>query len=372
MNVLQIANDYLNTKLYISLFNALEKIGIYNIIFVPVQQNCSYRKSSDEGRSDDSNLIISPCFTQLDRFVYFSKQKKLLAGIERTIDLKSVCVAHAHTLFSAGYTAMKIKKKYGIPYIVTVRNTDVNIFFKKMRHLCGTGIEIMKAAAMIVFLSSAYRKKVIEEYVPTSMKSEIENKCKVIPNGISDVFLNNPGKPHDIKKDNIRLICAGEINKNKNLIETIKASRILKNKGINVSITAVGDVTEKMCQKWVDDPLVCHIPRCSQDKLLEYYREADIFVMPSHTETFGLVYAEAMSQGLPVIYTRGQGFDGQFEEGEVGYPVLDMSSDDIAQKIIQILNGYNRISQNCINSASHFDWRIIADEYSTIYKKIAK
>ena len=37
------------------------------------------------------------------------------------------------------------------------------------------------------------------------------------------------------------------------------------------------------------------------------YRENDIYVMPSIIETFGLVYAEAMSQGLPVIYTRGQG-----------------------------------------------------------------
>jgi len=43
--------------------------------------------------------------------------------------------------------------------------------------------------------------------------------------------------------------------------------------------------------------------------------------MPSITETFGLVYAEALSQGLPVLYTRGQGFDRQFEEGEVGYAV---------------------------------------------------
>lgn len=40
--------------------------------------------------------------------------------------------------------------------------------------------------------------------------------------------------------------------------------------------------------------------------------------MPSHKETFGLVYAEAMSQGLPIIYTKNQGFDGQFPDGYVG------------------------------------------------------
>ena len=40
------------------------------------------------------------------------------------------------------------------------------------------------------------------------------------------------------------------------------------------------------------------------------------FCLPSHAETFGLVYVEAMSQGLPIIY-EGQGFDKQFQDGEV-------------------------------------------------------
>ena len=35
---------------------------------------------------------------------------------------------HAHSLFSNGYIAMRIKQDYGIPYIVAVRNTDVNTF----------------------------------------------------------------------------------------------------------------------------------------------------------------------------------------------------------------------------------------------------
>ena len=41
--------------------------------------------------------------------------------------------------------------------------------------------------------------------------------------------------------------------------------------------------------------------------------------MPSITETFGLVYGEALSQGLLIIYTKGQGFDGQIKEKLAGY-----------------------------------------------------
>jgi glycosyltransferase involved in cell wall biosynthesis len=58
-----------------------------------------------------------------------------------------------------------------------------------------------------------------------------------------------------------------------------------------------------------------------KEKLLNNYRNSDIFIMPSYNETFGLVYIEAMSQGLPIIYTQNEGVDGYFKEGSVGYSV---------------------------------------------------
>ena len=39
--------------------------------------------------------------------------------------------------------------------------------------------------------------------------------------------------------------------------------------------------------------------------------------MPSKYETFGLVYPEAMSRGIPIVYTKNQGFDKYFEDGEI-------------------------------------------------------
>lgn len=91
--------------------------------------------------------------------------------------------------------------------------------------------------------------------------------------------------------------------------------------------------------------------------------------MPSKHETFGLVYAEAMSQGLPVIYTRGQGFDGQFEEGEVGYSVQYDSAEEIVDRIKEILNNYKTISNNCVEKVDRFDWDEIARKYIEIYLK---
>ena len=44
--------------------------------------------------------------------------------------------------------------------------------------------------------------------------------------------------------------------------------------------------------------------------LKSYYERSDFFTMPSKAETFGLVYIEALLQGLPVMYTQNEGIDG--------------------------------------------------------------
>ena len=92
--------------------------------------------------------------------------------------------------------------------------------------------------------------------------------------------------------------------------------------------------------------------------------------MPSFTETFGLVYAEAMSQALPVIYTKNQGFDAQFNEGTVGFHVDPHNKDEIVEKIIKIIDNYDAISNNCVKSVDKFDWRGITNRYTKIYEEI--
>ena len=117
-------------------------------------------------------------------------------------------------------------------------------------------------------------------------------------------------------------------------------------------------------------PFVKYLGCLEKENLITVYRKADIFIMPSLTESFGLSYVEAMTQGLPVIYTRNQGFDGQFAEGMVGFHVNPKDIEDIYSKILMILLNYAEISNNCLVESDKYNWDVIADKYIDIYHNI--
>lgn len=367
MKILQIANGYFGSKLYAHLFASLETLDIDNIIYVPLSKRSAVPEASNSG------VVAAKCFSQFDRLLFYSKQKKMMNTIESSVSLTSIDAVHAHTVFSGGYTAYQLHKKYGLPYIIAVRNTDVNCFFKYMVHLRKTGVEIMCCAEKVIFLSPAYRENVLTRYVPSQYRAEIGSKSLVIPNGISETFLVNKASPKVLRSNILRLIYIGEVRRNKNLEETLRAVKLLRKSGLDISLTVVGTILDNQYRSMIarEDFIEYH-DHCSQNEVLGYLRRADIFVMPSHQETFGLVYAEAMSQGLPVLYTRGQGFDGYFPDGVVGYAISDTDSQDLAQKIQWVKQNYEELSFNCIQMSNIFDWNTIAAQYKEIYEKITE
>ncbi len=365
MKVLHLSSDLLFTPLYKELLSKIECSDIQCLMYSPVAYKTIYNEMP-------SNVSISACFNKYDSFFYHSKQKKIFKDINQKIDIQQFDLLHAHFLFSNGFTAMKIKQKYNIPYLVAVRNTDINIFFRYMLHLRRIGIEILRNAQKIIFLSTTYREKLLKNYVPKRFKDEVLCKSEVIPNGIDPFWLahvNTPKKLLDSKK--LKIIVAGTIEKNKNHMTTLAACKILVDRGYDVQFVVVGrSLDNTLRAKLIREQIVQYIPNQPQEELIKLYRGSDIFIMPSVNETFGLAYAEAMSQGLPLIYTRGQGFDEQFEDGQVGYSVSCSDSQEITDKIVMIIEDYESISRRCIALAHKFDWNKIARAYTRIYREM--
>ena len=367
MKILHINSYYNGENFYKNLYNKQEEEGLKIEVYVPVTQNTDISNPAWGGYTK-----VSKNHSKYDRLFFHVKHKKIYNDIRKKYSLENFSLAHAHSLFSNGYIAMKLKAEYNLPYIVAVRNTDVNLFFKRMLHLRNLGVNILREASKIIFLSKSYRDLVIEKYVPENLKENFYKKSVVIPNGIDDFWFTNidEKKTNPISK-NLKLLYVGDINKNKNIVTSIKSIEILEKNNFKVDFTIVGKIKDKdIYEIMKKNPSVHYIPRQPKDLLINIYRNNDIFIMPSITETFGLVYAEALSQGLPVVYSRGQGFDRQFEEGQVGYHVHATDSDDIAQKILAITKEYILISNRCIENSKVFEWGKITKKYNDIYNNV--
>lgn len=368
MRILHINCNYIGTTLHQCMIEHMDELGIQSQVYVPTYD------ASNSVIVPNSNVCVSECFNKWDRVWFYHKQKKIINDIENKIEVKSFDVIHAYTLFTDGNCAMQLHKKYGVPYVVAIRNTDVNAFFKYMIHLRQRGIEIMKNASAIFFLSPAYRQQVFDKYVPSDERKVLLAKTYIIPNGIDDFWFKN--KPtvdlnsNSEKKSQkrIKLIYAGRIDANKNIETTLKAVDLLNSSGYDVTLTVVGKVVENdVFRKIINHPKLTYIKAQPKEELIKIYRKHNIFVMPSFTESFGLVYVEALTQGLPVIYSNGQGFDGQFEEGEVGYSVCSKDFNDIAEKIMKLATREDEIKSVRLRK---YKWENIINRYQEIYNNV--
>ena len=331
MNILHINSYYSDSKFYKNLFDNQVINGLDISVYIPIP------KSMKILHEVGSYANISENHNKNDRFIFHIKHKRILKDIQKKENIKSFDLIHAHSLFSNGYIAYMLNKKYNIPYVVAIRSTDVKVFFKYSLFLRTLGINILQNAEKIFFISKPYKDILLSKYIPKDISENINNKSAIIPNGINDFWLSNKNTEKTLINKTIQILSTGKIIKRKNHMAVVTAINILIKKGYKITYTIVGDaIDKKIFEKLNKESFITYIPPKSKEELIDIYRQSDIFIMPSKSETFGLVYAEAMSQGLPVIYTKDEGFDGQFEDGVVGYCVNPDDPEDISNKILEM------------------------------------
>lgn len=301
-----------------------------------------------------------------DRILFHRKTNKGIRWFENLKKSLSSPVVHAHTLFSDGALAYEIHRKSGTPYIVTVRNTDVNIFWKYFPHLHSYGRRIAQSASAITFIGPTYRNRMVKFLFPKTYENT--KPClQLIPNGLDPFWLSNHPERKKTIDSEIRVLFVGVFKKQKNIKTIVESCNLLRGMGKKLSLRLVGakkkvDFSYSESNSWIE------VLPFSKNKreLAAHYRWADVFVMPSFTETFGLVYAEALSQGTPVIYTKGQGFDGWIDEGVCGHAVSPKNVKEIAKCIATF--SQQHCENGCVKSSKIFNWKNIAEKYLEIYK----
>jgi len=220
------------------------------------------------------------------------------------------------------------------------------------------------------------------------------NKMVVIPPGV-DVCHFYP-IPSDEAKEYVGLkpedrmvLFVGRIERLKGVDTLIEAMACLQSKeaGKPVHLAIIGgdpgasreDMTvemsrlQKLCDDLGLDKSVVFLGKRDQDKLPYYYSAAEVLVMPSHYESFGMVALEAMACGTPVIASEVGGLAYLVRDGETGFTIPDQEPEKLCEKLSWLLNDkelHATMSQRAVEYAQDYAWEKIAEQIVGVYDEL--
>ena len=111
----------------------------------------------------------------------------------------------------------------------------------------------------------------------------------------------------------------------------------------------------------------------AQSSLPYYYASADVVVMPSRYESFGLAALEAMACGTPVVASDVGGLSFIVHDGETGFLVPEGDEQAFAECILNLLRDpelRNRLGARSVIVAQNYAWHLIADKIVDLYKDV--
>ena len=276
---------------------------------------------------------------------------------------------------SAAVQAKNILKTYGvhIPIITTLHGTDITLLGKDKSFKPVIEYAINQSDAI-----TAVSKDLINV---TKSHFKINKDIKMIPNFI-DLHLYSQTvdeklKSKIAKKHEKILVHISNFRKVKRVGDVIKIFNNVKKKNPS-KLLMIGDGPERIRAEQLSRKLGISSSIKFMGKLKsveEYLSISDIFILPSETESFGLVALEAMASKVAVVSTNSGGLNEVNIDGITGYlsdvgDIYKMSNDVL--RIISDDHVLNEFKNRAFEHAKQFNLPIILPKYEQLYKDILK
>lgn len=281
---------------------------------------------------------------------------------------KKISVINAHWIIPQGFVAVLVKFIARKRIVLTVHGSDIS-------SLNG------KAMTLIKRFTLKYSDKVCVNSNATkeACMKVIDRPYEVIPMGIdSEKFY--PTKPssrliRQYRIKNFTILFVGRLTEEKGVAYLCGALKMLFEDGLKFTAIIAGDGPLKkplknQINRYGLSGCVKFVGWVDKESLNDFYNVADVFVGPSIREAQGLVFAESLAAGTPVVATKVGGIPDMVDDGLNGYLVSSGSSKDLYEKIKALMKDEDllkRMSLNARKSAvSHLSWENISARYAKI------
>lgn len=269
---------------------------------------------------------------------------------------------HAHFIFQ-GYIAQKLAEKLNIPLVITEHSSDMN-YEKLSVNNIRMGTAVYPRAARVITVGKPLAENI---------KKNFAVECKVIPNIVDTSVFHCAEHTNDV----FVFVSVGAVSERKNMLGLIAAFAKFHKIHPDSCLRIAGDGEQMKDAKALISEL--QLQGCiemkgyqSRQAISGLFDQADAFVLLSRTETFGVVYIEAMAAGLPVIATRCGGPEDFVNE--TNGLLIGHTEEEAVQAMCEMYEQYSRYDRQSISDETHrkFSGRQIAAQIIEAYHDILK
>jgi glycosyltransferase involved in cell wall biosynthesis len=279
-------------------------------------------------------------------------------------------LVHIHTegLLTAG---LKVAKAHGVPLILTVHGLDTRLLDRRNGQKKGALGELLNCVDKVVLVG----EPLVEFFSSIAGRSD---NLVVVPNGAGQLD-HRPDTSVFPDGRAVRIISVSNLNDEKGVKLTIEALEALHAKGLrNWSYRIIGDgpLAASLHSYVASSDISGQVEFVGPQPHREVFKHlagADLFVLPSYREAFGIAYLEAMGYGLIAVGVRGQGPSIFIEHGVNGYLVEPNSTEALTKLLGEVLTSDRRVLRSIAMDGMHtaieeYSWDVHARRLTAVYE----
>lgn len=293
-------------------------------------------------------------------------------AIERYIDkFGKPDIIHAHNMVYAGLMANRLASMFNIPLVITEHSSEYamsEISFELENLL----LNLTNSNKFIFAVSPALQSQLTERFIIT------DNKIRCLPNVIDPKIEAIPLSKGNKRTEKFKILNIANLIPLKGQKDLINAfyNAFIGHNNVELVIGGKGYLEEELkalVNKLQMQDKVNLIGYITRDQVIEEMDKSDVFVLPSHYETFGVVLIEALSRGVPLISTYCGGPEGIVNESN-GFLVEPKNKEELEKALIRMFNehkNYNSVTlrKSCLDK---FGEVVFYKKLSSIYKELIK
>lgn len=273
-------------------------------------------------------------------------------------------VIHAHSIIWGGWAAAQISMKYNIPLVITEHSSSFTrkmILESQKKYI----VETLKIADEIIAVGPSLKNE---------LKKYVNKEIRVIPNIVDTTMFSMTKMESNNKK--FRFFTLAFLTKNKGMDILLRSFAKAFDDVDNVELIIGGDGQEKSSLERLGEELgiqgkVLLIGGLTREEVVLEMQKCDSFVLSSKSETFGVVYIEAIACGKPIIATKSGGPD-LIVNNNNGLLVEVDDIEGLAEAMIDMKTNYNRYDSTKIveDCQKRFSEEAVGKELIDAYREV--